>query len=91
MQELGKHAAQLGGKAMLVCGAHSLQASGQLDRALGLLWGAGVKTMVYDAILGEPTLDMVQNLEVMAILDAGVRSAASGKLELVNDAAWCIG
>lgn len=38
-----------------------------------------------------PTLDMMQNLEVMAILDAGIRSAASGKLELVNDATWCIG
>lgn len=38
-----------------------------------------------------PTLDMLQNLEVMAILDAGIRSAATGKLELVNDATWCIG
>jgi len=27
----------------------------------------------------------------MAILDAGIRSAVSGKLELVNDAIWCIG
>jgi hypothetical protein len=34
---------------------------------------------------------MNQNLEVMAILDAGIRSAASGKVELVNDATWCIG
>jgi predicted dehydrogenase len=38
-----------------------------------------------------PTLDMMQNLEIMAILDAGIRSAASGQLELVNDATWCIG
>ncbi len=38
-----------------------------------------------------PTLDMMHNLEVMAILDAGIRSAKSGKLELVNDANWCIG
>lgn len=38
-----------------------------------------------------PTLDMAFNLEVMAILDAGVRSAASGKLELVDSATWCIG
>jgi hypothetical protein len=30
------------------------------------------------------------NLEVMAILDAGLRSAASGKLETVDNAAWCI-
>jgi predicted dehydrogenase len=38
-----------------------------------------------------PTLDMHQNLDVMAILDAGIRSANSGKVELVNDATWCIG
>jgi len=38
-----------------------------------------------------PTLDMYQNLEVMAILDAGIRSANSGEVELVNDATWCIG
>jgi predicted dehydrogenase len=43
---------------------------------------------------GEPlhqTLEMMFNLEAMAILDAGVRSAASGRLEAVNSAAWCIG
>jgi predicted dehydrogenase len=38
-----------------------------------------------------PTLDSALNLEVMAILDAGVRSAVSGKVELVDNAAWCIG
>jgi predicted dehydrogenase len=38
-----------------------------------------------------PTLDPELNLEMMAILDAGRRSAASGKLELVNDATWNIG
>lgn len=38
-----------------------------------------------------PTLDMMQNLQVQAILDAGIRSASSGKLELVNNAHWCIG
>jgi predicted dehydrogenase len=38
-----------------------------------------------------PTLDPALNLEVMAILDAGVRSAVSGKVELVDNAAWCIG
>jgi len=43
---------------------------------------------------GEPlhtTLDPVFNLEAMAILDAGIRSAASGKMEMVNNATWCIG
>jgi len=38
-----------------------------------------------------PTMGVMQNLEAMAILDAGIRSAASGKLELVNDATWCVG
>jgi len=38
-----------------------------------------------------PTLEMRNNLEMMAILDAGIRSAASGKQELVNDMTWCIG
>ncbi len=38
-----------------------------------------------------PTLDMQHNLEYMAILDAGLRSAQSGQIELVNNAAWNIG
>jgi len=38
-----------------------------------------------------PTLDMPINVDAMAILDAGIRSAATGKLELVNSAHWCIG
>jgi predicted dehydrogenase len=43
---------------------------------------------------GEPLpdfLDMDRNIDVLAILDAGVRSAKSGKLELVNDYTWEIG
>ncbi len=38
-----------------------------------------------------PTLEMDFNLEVMAILDAGLRSAASGRLETVDSATWRIG
>jgi len=38
-----------------------------------------------------PTLEQGFNLEVMAILDAGVRSAASGKLEAVGNPVWQIG
>jgi len=38
-----------------------------------------------------PTLEAGFNLEAMAILDAGIRSATSGKLELVGDAWWCVG
>jgi predicted dehydrogenase len=38
-----------------------------------------------------PTLDMTFNLDAMAILDAGLRSADSGKLEAVENPTWCIG
>jgi predicted dehydrogenase len=38
-----------------------------------------------------PTLQAGLNLEVMALLDAGLRSAASGALETVDSATWCIG
>lgn len=37
------------------------------------------------------TLGMMFNLEVMGILDAGARSASSGKLEMVDSATWQIG
>ena len=38
-----------------------------------------------------PTLQLQHNIEVMAILDAGIRSAESGQFELVDNANWCIG
>jgi predicted dehydrogenase len=38
-----------------------------------------------------PTLQLAFNLDAQAILDAGLRSAASQKLELVNNATWQIG
>ncbi len=38
-----------------------------------------------------PTLDPQFNLEAMAILDAGVRSASSGKLETVDSVVWRTG
>lgn len=38
-----------------------------------------------------PYLDLYENLQVLAILDAGVRSAASGKMEVVATRAWQIG
>jgi predicted dehydrogenase len=38
-----------------------------------------------------PTLDVPLNLDAAAILDAGIRSAASGRLELVGDARWTAG
>jgi predicted dehydrogenase len=50
--------------------------------------------MIHHLETGEPphdTMEMMLNLDAMAILDAGIRSAASGKVELVNDGVWCIG
>jgi hypothetical protein len=38
-----------------------------------------------------PSLGLWFNVDVMAILDAGVRSAASAKLETVDNATWRIG
>lgn len=38
-----------------------------------------------------PTLDVPVNIRAMAILDAGIRSARSGKEELVHDEKSCIG
>ena len=38
-----------------------------------------------------PTLEMMFNLDAMAILDAGLRAADSGKLETVDTAHWCVG
>ena len=58
--ELGTHAAQLGQRAIVVCGAGSLRASGNLDRALQALRDAAVEPVLYDAVSGEPTLEMVQ-------------------------------
>jgi predicted dehydrogenase len=58
---------------------------------------AGRATLAQDVFnhleTGEPvheTLEAGFNLQAMAILDAGIRSVASGKLELVNDATWCV-
>ena len=57
---------------------------------------AGRETLAKEVLnhlaTGEPvhqTLDADFNLEAMAILDAGIRSAVSGRLELVNDGRWC--
>ncbi len=58
---LGQRAAALGSRAMLVCGTHALRASGQLDRARQLLQDADLTLLVYDAVAGEPTLDIVQS------------------------------
>jgi alcohol dehydrogenase class IV len=71
---LGQRTATFGSRALLVCGTHSLRASGQLDRARGLLQDAGVTTLIYDAVTGEPTLDVVQ---------AGLDLAHQSEVEVV--------
>ena len=35
-----------------------------------------------------PTLDLEINLDAMAILEAGIRSSKSGKMEFINDITW---
>lgn len=52
------------------------------------------KETIFHLDTGEPLfpmLDLPLNLAAMSILDTGIRSAASGKMEIVNDGAWCIG
>ncbi len=52
------------------------------------------KALIHHLETGEPlhpTLQLPLNLEVMAILDAGIRAAAGRQLELVDNAAWRIG
>ncbi len=49
-----------GRRALLVCGQEAMRRSGILERALNDLQRAGVYTVVYDAVHGEPDLDTVQ-------------------------------
>jgi len=52
------------------------------------------KEFLHHLETGEPLHETLQpqfNLDAQAILDAGIRSASSGKIELVNDAGWVIG
>jgi predicted dehydrogenase len=52
------------------------------------------KEVLHHLDTGEPlheTLQVDFNLDAMAILDAGIRSAASGTLELVTDPRWSLG
>jgi alcohol dehydrogenase class IV len=73
LAELGRLASAYGDNAMLVCGTHSLRASGQLDRALQLLTDASMRVTLYDAVSGEPTLDVVQaGLGLARANDVGV-------------------
>ena len=46
---------------------------------------------VFQVIPLHPTLDMKVNLDAMVVLDAALRSARSGKLELAGSEVWTIG
>jgi alcohol dehydrogenase class IV len=72
--ELGSRAARYGKRAMLVCGSRSLRDAGRLDQALEQLRGSGVMTTVYDAVSGEPTLDVIQE---------GLDRARAGGIEVM--------
>ena len=52
------------------------------------------KEVIHHLKTGDPLHPMLQlqhNLETMAILDAGLRSARSGRAEAVDSAVWCVG
>ncbi len=72
--QLGETAAHYGRRALLVCGNRSLRESGRLEQATNELRDAGVKVVVYDAVMGEPTLAMVQE---------GIETARAAEVEVV--------
>ncbi len=58
--QLGEVARAMGQRALLVCGQSALRQSGVLQMGLDTLRAAGVYTTVYDEVVSEPTLQMVQ-------------------------------
>ena len=59
-QQLGQVARRHGERALLVCGAGAMRRSGVLDRGLELLAQRGISATVYDKVIGEPTLPVVE-------------------------------
>ena len=57
---VGEAVAEFGQKALVVTGRHAMQATGQLDRARGLLQQAGVATVVFSEVLSNPAVEMAQ-------------------------------
>jgi alcohol dehydrogenase len=58
--QLGEVVRVSGQKVLLTCGHSALRRSGALQRGLDSLREAGVNTTLYDGVVGEPTLEMVQ-------------------------------
>ena len=71
---LGREAAALGRRALVVTGRSAMRESGTLDRAVGLLRDAGLGAAVFDKVEHDPTLGVVDN---------GVRAARQSGRDLV--------
>lgn len=63
---LASEAALLGRKPLLVCGTHSLRASGRLDQTMAALRESGMAPVLYEGVEPEPRLAAVQSgMELM--------------------------
>ncbi|MFH0963071.1 MAG: iron-containing alcohol dehydrogenase [Planctomycetota bacterium] len=79
IRELGREAARLGSRALLVTGRRSLAAGGKLDSILVGLNEAGVETSVFREISGEPdVVDVDRAREAAKRIRAEVILAAGG-------------
>jgi alcohol dehydrogenase class IV len=66
VKTIGEHAIKLGSKAIIVTGKSSTKKTGLLDRVLGYLENAGIKTVVFNGVESNPTTDTVQRGAVFA-------------------------
>jgi len=60
LSALGKVAADYGERVMIVCGQSFAQRSGLLDRAIQLLSAEGLQETVFDGVVGEASLPIVE-------------------------------
>jgi len=59
-EQIGAVARRYGERALVACGAKAMRRSGTLDRGMELLAQEGVSVTIYDKVVGEPTLPMVE-------------------------------
>ena len=74
LRELGAEAAAVGCRALVVAGRHAMRETGELDRALALLSGAGVQSEHYAQVEPEPSVETV---------DYGVHIARDMEADLI--------
>ena len=74
LARLGEEAGRLGRKALLVAGRGSLRRGGALERIERLLGAAGVETVLFEGVEGDPSAETV---------DRGVAAALDGACDLV--------